>query len=226
MANYTHKRDTIMHKLKVASALVAGLLSAASASAANVNIDFSGTTSYASVADFYNGGTDSAGASGANLGASFTGSVISLANDGTGPGSSGQFFTGAPTTNVIFANFGDVPAVLNVANGFGQTFGLTYSSISAPTTVNIWSGLNATGTLLASFNLASNSDNCAAGSPACVWTTVSQNFNGEAESVDFSSNASNALFTNVNFVTPLPGSGLLLTFGLGGLAFLARRRVA
>ena len=216
-----------MHKLQLAAVLAAGILSAAAASADTVNLDFTGATSYSSVADFYNGGTDGAGASGTNYGASFTGSVIALSNDGLGGGSAGQYFTGAPTSTVIFANQGDVPAFLNVANGFNTSFGLTYSSVTAPTTVNIWSGLNGTGTLLDSFTLASNSDACGTASPSCVWTSVTQTFAGTAESVDFSSNAGNALFTNINYAVPLPASGLLMAFGLGGLAlFGARRRAA
>lgn len=216
-----------MHTLKVASALAAGLLSVATASAATVNLDFNGATSFGSVADFYNGGTDSAGASGANYGASFTGSVIALTNDGTGTGSSGQFFTGAPTNTVIYVNPNDVGGVMNVASGFNTALGLTYSSVLAPTTVTIFDGLNATGNVLATFTLAANSDSCGAGSPACVWSTVSQSFNGTAESVDFSSNAGNALFTNINYAVPLPASGLLMSFGLAGLALVgARRRAA
>jgi hypothetical protein len=216
-----------MHQLKLAAALAAGLLSAAAAPAATVNLDFNGTTGFASVADFYNGGTDSAGASGANYGVSFTGSVISLANDGTGPGASGQFFTGAPTTNVIFANANDpAAAIMNVASGFNTSFGFTYSSVLAPTTVTVFSGLNGSGSVLATFTLTSNSDGCAAGTPACVWSTVSKTFDGTAESVDFSSNAGNALFTNINYAVPLPASGLLLSFGVAGLALVGKRRRA
>ena len=216
-----------MYQTKLASVLAAGLLSAAAASADTVNLDFTGATSYASVADFYNGGYDSAGATGTNYGASFTGSMIALTNDGTGSGSNGQFFTNAPTSTVVFANANDVPAVMNVASGFNSSFSVTYSSVSAPTTVSIWSGLNDTGTLLSSFTLAANSDSCVAGSPACVWTTTQVNFAGEAQSVDFSSNAANALFTNIGYAVPLPASGLLMTFGLGGLAlFGVRRRAA
>lgn len=217
-----------MQKLKLATALAVGLLSTAAASAATVTLDFNGATSYSSVADFYNGGADAAGASGINYGVNFTGSVLALANDGTGPGSAGQFFTGAPTTTVIYANAGDVNAVMNVSAGFSGALGLTYSSITAPTTVNIYSGLNDTGSLLSSFTLTSNSDGCAAGSPACVWSLASQQFTGIAQSVDFTSNAGNALFTNITITpVPLPASGLLMAFGVAGLGmFGARRRAA
>jgi hypothetical protein len=212
-----------MHKLKLASVLAAGLLTAAAASASSVTLDFNGVTNYGSVADFYNGGTDYAGASGTNYGVSFTGSVLSLAND-----SLGTYFTGAPTTTVVYANPNDVPAVMNVAGGFSGALGLTYSSISAPTTVNIYSGLNDTGSLLSSFTLASNSDGCAAGSPACTWTVASQSFAGVAESVDFTSNAGNTLLTNFSITpVPLPASGLMMLVGAAGLGlFGVRRRAA
>jgi hypothetical protein len=216
-----------MHTLKIASVLAAGLLSAAAASAASVTLDFNGVSNYGSVADFYNGGTDYLGASGTNYGVSFTGSVLALANDGLGGGSAGQYFTGSPTTTVVFANQGDVPAVMNVASGFSGTLGLTYASVSAPTTVSIWSGLNDTGTLLSSFTLTANSDGCDAGSPVCVWTAGAQTFAGIAKSVDFSSNAGNALFTNIAITpVPLPASGLLMMFGVAGLSIFGTRRRA
>jgi len=215
-----------MHKLKLASVLAAGLLSAAAASAASVTLDFNGVTAYGSVADFYNGGTDYAGASGTNYGVSFTGSVLSLANDPI----NGQYFTGAPTSTVIYSNTGngDGSSVMNVAGGFSGALGLTYASTSAPTIVNIYAGLNATGSLLASFSLDPNSDGCAVDSPACVWTAVSQGFSGVAESVDFSGNSPFTLFTNISINTvPLPSSVLLMSFGLAGFAlFSVRRRAA
>ena len=217
-----------MHKFKLASVLAAGLLSAAGASAATVTLDFNAASgSYAaSVSNLYNGGTDSANASGTNYGVSFTGSVLELNNnDGAGI----TYFTGAPTNTVVFSNTGngDVPAVMNVAGGFSGDLGLTYASISAPTTVNIYSGLNDTGSLLASFVLASNSDGCDASTPACIWSAVSQGFSGVAKSVDFGSN-SFALFTDISITpVPLPPSVLLMSFGLAGLGlFGARRRAA
>ena len=87
-----------MHKLTLASALAAGLLSATGASAATINLDFSGATSNASVNNFYNGGTDQAGASGTNYGVSFAPSVLDLTND-----ANFTYFTGGPSNRSFSA---------------------------------------------------------------------------------------------------------------------------
>jgi hypothetical protein len=207
-----------MHKLKLASAFAVGLLSAAGASASPINLDFNGATSTASVNDFYNGGTDSAGASGTNYGVSFAGSVLDLTND-----ASVAYFTGGPSNSAIYVNPNDVAGVMNVASGFSGVLALSYSSLGS-TTVNIWSGLNGTGTEQ-TFTLASNDDSCGGG--ACNWTNALLNFTGSAMSVDFGSNSGEALYTDINMTpVPLPASGLLLLFGGSGLGLFSKRRRA
>lgn len=208
-----------MYKLKVVSVIAAGLLWTAAASAATVTLDFNAASGAygASVNNLYNGGTDSAGASGPNYGISFTGSVLELNNnDGLGI----TYFTGSPTQTVFYVNPPpDVTGVMNVAGGFSGALGLTYSSNSAPTTVSIYAGLNDTGTLLSSFSLANNNNG---------WTAVSQSFTGVAESVAFGSNGGQTLYTDISVSpVPLPASGLLMSFGVAGLALVgARRRAA
>jgi hypothetical protein len=206
-----------MHKLMLCSALVAGLLSATGASAASITLDFNGSSSNASINNFYNGGTDSAGGSGPNYGVSFTGSVLDLTDTGDFPA-----FTNGPSHNAIYVNPLDVVAgVMNVASGFSGALSLDYSSLG-DTTVNIWSGLNGTGSKQ-SFTLTSNDDACTDG--ACAWSSTVLTFLGVAKSVDFGSNSGQSLYTNLNFApVPLPAAGLLLLSGLGLLG--ARRRTA
>ncbi len=209
-----------MHKLTLASALVAGLLSATGATAATINLDFSGATSNASVNDFYNGGTDSQGASGTNYGVSFAPSVLDLTN-------SADFtqFTNGPSNSAIYVNPGDVPGVMNLSSGFSGSLGLSYSSLG-DTTVSIFSGLNGTGSSK-TFTLTSNDDACT-DVAACSWTSLLLDFTGVAQSVEFGSNGGHALYTNINVApVPLPAAGLLLLCGSAGLGlFGARRRAA
>lgn len=222
-----------MHTIKLASALALGLLSAATASADNVTLDFSGTGGNgASVNDFYNGGTDSTGTVGfSNYGINFAPTVLVVPSSDA----DGTYFSGSvpgsatPVANAVFVLPGSTPGYMNVATGF-DSFSVAYAAItgSLPTVLNFYSGVNGTGTLLASLSLASNSDSCAGGQ-ACLWSVATADLNGAiAESVDFSSNASNILFTNVSVnVVPLPASGLLMSFGVAGLAlFGVRRRAA
>lgn len=207
-----------MHKLTLASALVAGLLSATGATAATINLDFSGATSNASVNNFYNGGTDSQGASGTNYGVSFAPSVLDLTND-----ANFTYFTNGPSNSAIYVNPGDVAGVMNIASGFTGSLGLSYSSLGA-TTVSIFSELNGAGTKQ-TFTLNSNDDGCADG--ACAWTSTLLDFAGIAKSVEFDSNGGQALYTNIGVsAVPLPASGLLLLFGSAGLGLFGKRRRA
>ena len=207
-----------MHKLKLVSALAVGLLSAAGASAATINLDFSGVTSTASVNGYYNGGTDSAGASGTNYGVDFAASVLDLTND-----ANFTYFTGGPSNSAIYVNPNDVAGVMNIAGGFSGALSLAYSSLGS-TTINIWSGLNGTGTEQ-TFTLGSNDDSCGGG--ACFWTSTSLAFLGTAQSVEFASNDGQALYTNIGLTpVPLPASGLLLLFGSAGFGLFSKRRRA
>ena len=132
-------------------ALLAMAAAPLAASAADLTLTFEGASSFQSVAEFYNGGTDGAGVSGSNVGVSFTGAAMALSNDVLGP-----YFSNAPTaTTVMFAQ--DSSAVMNVASGFAGALKFFYSSTNGGLDlVNIYSGLNGTGTLLASASLFPN----------------------------------------------------------------------
>jgi hypothetical protein len=205
-------------KLKLITGLAAGLLSAAPAFAATVTLDFEGANSFASINNFYNGGTDSAGASGPNYGISFGGDALALSNDALGP-----YYSNAPTPGTIMTAVGGA-ASLNAPTGFGGTASFYYSS-SDNASVSIYSGLNGSGTLLGSFALAANSQNGCADTPFCHWDLASLNFSGIAQSIQFGSAANLAGFDNVTVSTvPLPAAGWLLLSALGGLGVVARRK--
>ena len=202
------------------------LLAAAPAFAANTLIDFEGATSFASITDYYNGGSDSAGAMGpSDFGVSFTGAAQALANDELGP-----YFSNAPTPGtVMFAT--DSSAVMNVAQGFTGELSFFYSAASsALDVVTIYSGLNGTGNVLGLVSLSANAQMGGCSDSAfCNWQRIALSFAGTGQSVSFGGNAGGVAFDNVaiNTVTaavPEPQTTAMLAFGLAGLMVAVRRQ--
>ena len=203
-------------KLSLITVLVAGLMSVAPAFATAITIDFEGPTSFQSIDQYYNGGTDTAGASGPNLGVSFGLDALDIQNDALGP-----YFSNAPSPIGVMAPVG-ADAAMNVAAGF-EWASFWYSSIAAGT-VDVYSGLNGTGTLLASFSLLNNAQsNGCTDSPFCNWSQETLSWGSKAQSIQFGNAANIAGFDNVK-VVPEPGSIALVSIGLAGFAASRRTR--
>lgn len=206
--------------MKLISAAAASLLFAAPAFAANTVLDFETVTSFASVADYYNGGNDGSGSnSGPAYGVSFGGDALAVANDVLGP-----YFSNAPSPLAVMTPVG-TDATMNVAAGFVDSISFYYSAASLVVSgVNVWSGLDGSGTLLASFNLVNNaqSGGCS-DSPFCRFDQLSSTFAGTGRSITFGA-ASGVAFDNISITAvPEPTTALMLAMGLGGLVLLRRR---
>jgi hypothetical protein len=204
-------------KYLVASAILA---SSVSAMAAPTTIDFEGTGSFSSISDFYNGGIDGVGNSGTNYGVAFSASAQSLANDELG-----TYFSNAPTPgSVMFVS--DGTAFLNAAQGFYGAVSLYYSStVEALNAINIYSGLNGTGSVLGSFNLGANAQNGCSDTAYCHFDNVSVAFAGTGQSIGFSN--TQAAYDNVSITpVPEPTGYALMALGLVAVGFVARRRAA
>jgi hypothetical protein len=206
------------------SALVAGAaLTASPAMAQTFTLDFEGAEGYVNpILDFYNGGTDSLGQSGTNYGVSFSADAVALSNDALGP-----YFSNAPSPITALFALGD-NAFMNVAAGFvdGLTFQYS-SSASVLDAVRIYSGMNGTGTLLASASLFGNAAIGCTDTPFCRFDLTSVMFAGTALSVSFAGGNPNVLFDDISITAvPEPGSVALLLAGLGVVGLLARRRSA
>jgi hypothetical protein len=194
---------------------------------AAVVLTFEGVGDLASVLEYYNGGADSAGNSGTDYGISFGPSFFGLVDQDVG--GSGNFANEPSASTVLL--FQSAPAVLNVPAGFDTGFSFFYSAVTAITgAVNVFDGLNATGTLLASFDLPTQFNQDCVGDPtgaACNWDPIGLGFAGTAYSVDFSPAAGVVGFDNITFGratpgVPAPGTLALLGLGLAGLVLRHR----
>lgn len=200
-----------------AAALLA--LGAATPAFATTTFDFEAVTSFASIADFYNGGADGAGKVGPALGVSFGGDALGLANDFD------TYFTHAPSPIGVMTPVGSDSA-LNAASGFANSISFYYASNTAIAGgVQVWSGLDGTGSLLRSFDLAANAQSGCTDSAFCHFDVLSGAFDGIARSVTFGNAANAAAFDNVTVAAvPEPSSVAMMVAGLVGVAAVARRR--
>jgi hypothetical protein len=219
-----------------ASGLLLGLVAS---QAMATTITFGTEANQAQIENYFNGGTDSLGKSGPNDGVAFSLNAESLkagvsGTQGTGTGKFENLPSGAP--GVLY--FASVPtgttSVMNVASGFSSisfNYSLLNNLSSEDSTVQLWSGVNGTGTELGTLSLMASGTPvaCTNGKDEfCSWSSVSAANFGLAKSVVYTGDA--AVFTEYDNIklapVPLPGALLLLMSGVGGLAGFARRRNA
>jgi hypothetical protein len=122
-------------------------------------------------------------------------------------------------------------AVLNYSAGFTDGFSFYYTT-SLPATVSVWSGLDASGTLLGTIDLIRNIDECS-GDPNgdfCRFSIGSIAFSGTARSIDFGGTVNQVGYDNITFGStdpnkvPEPATLGLIGLALAGLGLTARRR--
>lgn len=211
-------------KNRLLALAVLSAMAAAPASAGVFTVDFEKTWDYVNggVNDYYNGGAAADGSTGGpNLGVSFVG-VSGLSNAG-----GFTYYANAPSmVGVAYAYTDSLgsAAVMNVAAGVDGFLSFYYSSpVAATGAVLAYSGLNGTGSLLGSLDLAANSSVA-----YDTWTKVHFSFSGTAHSFDLTNSADAVAFDNISSVPELDAAGftgaVALLGGVMGLAAERRRR--
>jgi hypothetical protein len=228
------------NRLRASTLLAAGVVLVSSGSARTdvIDLTFEGinptypTTNYAFVQNFYNGGTSSAGTSGTNFGVSFSSNAqaICLNTPGVTSGCSNTSRGGlgdpASQQGALFFLSG-AQTFMNVPAGFDTGFSFNYTAIVEPASITVFSGLNGTGTALATLSLPTTPSTCSAvfGADFCPFFPIGVSFSGTAESVSFAGVADQVVFDDVTFGSVTPGPpgvpGPIAGAGLPGLILVS-----
>ena len=177
--------------------------------AATEVLNFDGIkTCETSVGNFYNGGTSGDGSGpGPNFGITFSSNAITLQDFFAGGTSCGSNTGNMPSGPMGLFFLSGNAATMDVPSGFTTGFSFLYTAQNVPGIVNVWSGLDSTGTLLASLSLPTNDSSCLTTPTFCHWDPEGVTFSGTALSVDFGGTENQVVFDDITLGSSTPGGG-------------------
>jgi hypothetical protein len=183
-------------------------------------------------ASYYAGGFGSAGTGpGPNYGITFSDNTITGCVQPNACANTNS--AEAPSNpNIIFFLTGNA-ATMDVAGGFNTGFSFFYSSVNVPAQVVVYSGLDETGSVLATINLPvtpADGDAGCFGEPYCPYSPIGVTFDGTAMSVDFGGTENQVGFDNITLGSatagmggvPEPATWAMMLIGFGGLGAAMR----
>jgi hypothetical protein len=171
--------------------------------AAPIVLTFEGLGDFEAVQNYYNGGTGGNGSGpGPNYGIAF--GADSLALISSTAGGSGNF-TNAPSMPTVLFWLDGPGDVMNVAAGFDTGFSFFYSAAYAGS-VEVYDGLNGTGTQLASLSLPVTPNDPNLPEFYNAWVSIGVAFSGIAHSAIFSGSADYIGFDNITLGSATPGN--------------------
>ncbi len=174
-------------KLLLSLMLVYGVLFSAP-----VVLDFEGLQQRESVDQYYNGGNGGAGSGpGPSYGIEFSATSLVL--------TSGSYANEPSPTSILFFTSGGA-ATMNIPAGFDTGFSFYYSAF-ADGNVVVYDGPNATGNILATIPLPTNTS-----VTADTWQDIGVTFSGTAMSVDFAGGAGTIGFDDITIGSATPGA--------------------
>ncbi|MBV8593432.1 MAG: PEPxxWA-CTERM sorting domain-containing protein [Caulobacteraceae bacterium] len=204
-----------------AAALSLAAAHAASAGVVTLNFDALNGGSYEEPLNYYAGGAGSDGTTGGpNYGITFSSNAITGCEQGYACANTNA--ANAPSAPNILFFLSGAAATMDVTGGFNTGFSFYYSDqVGFTGTINVWSGLDDTGTLLATLSLPSTPN------PYTVFVPIGVAFTGTAHSVDFGGSADYIAFDNITLgasspTVPEPASWALMLVGVGGLGAALR----
>lgn len=214
-------RDNTMKKQILTGLLGLAFLTGGVANADVIVLDFEGLDDQEAINDFYNGGTSENGNSGVNYGVSFSPNTLSIIDaDAGGTGN----FGGEPSPDTVMFFLTGESAIMNVAAGFEVGFSFFYSAVNNAGSVDVFSGIDGSGELLASLDIPiTPSDGGDPSGNFSPFFDIGVAFDGVAQSVSFAGVQNQIGFDNITFgsdvavVNPNPVSAPL-TFAMFGLA--------